>query len=75
VIIAPTRRRRGHHHRRQEEPAPAADRRTARSARAGLTCKSVAGGLLVQSRDNAVVDDIDLKVVTKRAPTEAELAI
>ena len=41
---------------------------------AGLTVKSVAGGLLVQSRDNAVVDDMQLKVVTKRAPTDAELA-
>jgi phosphoribosylaminoimidazolecarboxamide formyltransferase/IMP cyclohydrolase len=40
----------------------------------GLTVKSVAGGLLVQSRDNAVVDDMTLKVVTKRAPTEKELA-
>ncbi|WP_315740655.1 MULTISPECIES: bifunctional phosphoribosylaminoimidazolecarboxamide formyltransferase/IMP cyclohydrolase [unclassified Bradyrhizobium] len=40
---------------------------------AGLTAKTVSGGLLVQSRDNAVVDDMDLKVVTKRAPTEAEL--
>ena len=39
----------------------------------GLTAKTVAGGLLVQSRDNAVVDDMTLKVVTKRAPTEAEL--
>jgi phosphoribosylaminoimidazolecarboxamide formyltransferase / IMP cyclohydrolase len=39
----------------------------------GLTAKTVAGGLLVQSRDNAVVDDMELKVVTKRAPTEAEL--
>jgi phosphoribosylaminoimidazolecarboxamide formyltransferase/IMP cyclohydrolase len=39
----------------------------------GLTAKTVAGGLLVQSRDNAVVDDMDLKVVTKRAPSEAEL--
>src|SRR5690348_2584709 len=39
----------------------------------GLTAKMVAGGLLVQSRDNAVVDDMTLKVVTKRAPTEAEL--
>ena len=28
----------------------------------------------MQSRDNAVVDDMELKVVTKRAPTEAELA-
>jgi len=41
---------------------------------AGMTVKSVAGGLLVQSRDNAVVDDLDLKVVTKRAPTDAEMA-
>jgi phosphoribosylaminoimidazolecarboxamide formyltransferase / IMP cyclohydrolase len=41
---------------------------------AGITVKSVAGGLLVQSRDNAVVDDMALKVVTKRAPTNAELA-
>jgi phosphoribosylaminoimidazolecarboxamide formyltransferase / IMP cyclohydrolase len=40
---------------------------------AGLTAKTVAGGLLVQSRDNAVVDDMALKVVTSRAPTEAEL--
>ena len=28
----------------------------------------------MQSRDNAVVDDMALKVVTKRAPTNAELA-
>jgi phosphoribosylaminoimidazolecarboxamide formyltransferase/IMP cyclohydrolase len=41
---------------------------------AGLAFKSVAGGFLVQSRDNAVADDMDLKVVTKRAPTNAELA-
>ena len=40
----------------------------------GLTVKSVAGGLLVQSRDNAVVDDMELKVATKRAPSEKELA-
>jgi phosphoribosylaminoimidazolecarboxamide formyltransferase/IMP cyclohydrolase len=33
----------------------------------------VAGGLLVQTRDNAVVDDMPLKVMTKRAPTEAEM--
>jgi phosphoribosylaminoimidazolecarboxamide formyltransferase / IMP cyclohydrolase len=41
---------------------------------AGLTVKSVAGGLLVQSRDNAVVDDLEMKVVTRRAPTNSELA-
>ena len=40
----------------------------------GVTFKSVAGGMLVQSRDNGTVDDIDLKVVTTRAPTEAEMA-
>jgi phosphoribosylaminoimidazolecarboxamide formyltransferase/IMP cyclohydrolase len=41
---------------------------------AGLTVKSVAGGLLVQSRDNAVVDEMQLNVATRRAPSEAELA-
>ncbi|HWN49584.1 MAG TPA: bifunctional phosphoribosylaminoimidazolecarboxamide formyltransferase/IMP cyclohydrolase [Xanthobacteraceae bacterium] len=41
---------------------------------AGLTVKSVAGGLLVQSRDNAVVDEMQLAIVTKRAPTVAELS-
>jgi len=41
---------------------------------AGLTIKSVAGGLLVQSRDNAVVDDMRLTTVTKREPTAAELS-
>src|SRR5690606_21771255 len=40
---------------------------------AGIMAKSVAGGLLVQSRDNAVVDDLDLKVVTKRAPSDTEM--
>jgi len=40
----------------------------------GLAAKTVAGGLLVQSRDNGRVDDVELKVVTRRAPTEAELA-
>jgi phosphoribosylaminoimidazolecarboxamide formyltransferase/IMP cyclohydrolase len=39
----------------------------------GLTVKSVAGGLLAQSRDNAVVDEMQAKTVTKRAPTAAEL--
>ena len=39
----------------------------------GLTAKTVAGGLLVQSRDNAVVDDMKLMVATKRAPTQAEM--
>ncbi|OOO22625.1 bifunctional phosphoribosylaminoimidazolecarboxamide formyltransferase/IMP cyclohydrolase [Agrobacterium salinitolerans] len=39
----------------------------------GLTAKTVSGGLLVQSRDNGMVEDLDLKVVTKRAPTPQEL--
>jgi phosphoribosylaminoimidazolecarboxamide formyltransferase/IMP cyclohydrolase len=38
----------------------------------GLTLKTVAGGFLAQSRDNAVVDDMEFKVVTARAPTNAE---
>ena len=58
----------------QEEPAPAADRRAARSGGAGLTFRSVAGGFLAQTRDNGRVAPQELKVVTKRAPTDAELA-
>ena len=38
-----------------------------------LTVRSVAGGLLVQERDNGVLDRGLLKVVTARAPTEAEM--
>jgi phosphoribosylaminoimidazolecarboxamide formyltransferase/IMP cyclohydrolase len=41
---------------------------------AGWMVKSVAGGLLVQSRDNAVVDDMELTTVTRRTPTMAELS-
>lgn len=39
----------------------------------GLAAKTVSGGLLVQSRDNGMVEDLDLKVVTKRAPTAQQL--
>ncbi|WP_313291341.1 bifunctional phosphoribosylaminoimidazolecarboxamide formyltransferase/IMP cyclohydrolase [Rhizobium rhizoryzae] len=39
----------------------------------GLTAKTVSGGLLVQTRDNGMVEDLDLRVVTERAPTEQEL--
>ncbi|MES2056180.1 MAG: bifunctional phosphoribosylaminoimidazolecarboxamide formyltransferase/IMP cyclohydrolase [Pseudomonadota bacterium] len=42
------------------------------AARAGLQAKSITGGWLVQTRDNGVLPE--LKVVTKRAPTDAELA-
>ncbi|MDO9639008.1 MAG: bifunctional phosphoribosylaminoimidazolecarboxamide formyltransferase/IMP cyclohydrolase [Pseudotabrizicola sp.] len=41
---------------------------------AGLAFKQVSGGLLVQDRDSGFLTHADLKVVTKRAPTEAELA-
>jgi phosphoribosylaminoimidazolecarboxamide formyltransferase/IMP cyclohydrolase len=36
--------------------------------------RSVAGGLLVQERDAAMVGATDLEIVTRRAPTEAEIA-
>ncbi|MDR6755868.1 phosphoribosylaminoimidazolecarboxamide formyltransferase/IMP cyclohydrolase [Mycoplana sp. BE70] len=39
----------------------------------GVSAKTVSGGLLVQSRDNGMVEDLELKVVTKRAPTAQEL--
>jgi len=40
----------------------------------GVAVRSLSGGLLVQSRDNGVVGPSDFKVVTKRAPSEQELA-
>jgi len=40
--------------------------------RPGLMLKSIAGGMLVQSRDNGALGE--LKVVTRRAPTAQELA-
>jgi phosphoribosylaminoimidazolecarboxamide formyltransferase/IMP cyclohydrolase len=39
----------------------------------GLAFRQVAGGFLVQDRDSGQISPADLKVVTKRAPTEAEL--
>ena len=39
----------------------------------GLAFRQVAGGFLVQGRDNGRVLRADLQVVTKRQPTEAEL--
>ncbi len=39
-----------------------------------LVIRSIAGGRLVQTRDNAVVDDMTLRVATERQPTEAELS-
>ncbi|MGH6893153.1 MAG: bifunctional phosphoribosylaminoimidazolecarboxamide formyltransferase/IMP cyclohydrolase [Dongiaceae bacterium] len=46
-------------------PSPAAE---------GLAFKSLAGGFLAQDRDGARSIAGDLKVVTRRAPTEAEIA-
>src|SRR5262245_14923720 len=40
----------------------------------GLVFRSLSGGFLVQSRDNGVVEDLKLEVVTKRQPTAKELA-
>ncbi len=42
-------------------------------ARPGLMMKTIAGGLLLQSRDNGRVGEADLKLVTRRAPTAQEL--
>jgi phosphoribosylaminoimidazolecarboxamide formyltransferase/IMP cyclohydrolase len=42
-------------------------------ARTGLAMKTIAGGVLLQSRDNGILAS-ELAVVTKRAPTPAELA-
>jgi len=39
----------------------------------GEVFRSVAGGFLVQSRDTALIKPADLKIVTKRAPTETEV--
>ena len=43
-------------------------------ARGGTTVALIAGGLLVQDRDNGFVRPEDLKIVTKRQPTDRELA-
>jgi len=40
----------------------------------GLMVRSLAGGLLVQSRDNRSGGDAELKVVTRRSPTDKEMA-
>ncbi len=40
----------------------------------GISFRSVAGGFLVQSRDTGSASDLDLNVVTKRRPSENELA-
>jgi phosphoribosylaminoimidazolecarboxamide formyltransferase/IMP cyclohydrolase len=40
----------------------------------GVYVKTVAGGLLVQDRDNGRITEADLKVVTKRKPSPQEIA-
>lgn len=40
----------------------------------GLDYKRVTGGLLVQDRDTALATDDELKVVTKKTPTEQQMA-
>jgi phosphoribosylaminoimidazolecarboxamide formyltransferase/IMP cyclohydrolase len=40
----------------------------------GLSVRSVAGGLLAQTRDTGRITEADLKVVTRRVPTDAELS-
>jgi len=40
----------------------------------GMAFRQVAGGFLVQDRDAGVLDEGDLRIVTRRAPTGAELA-
>jgi phosphoribosylaminoimidazolecarboxamide formyltransferase / IMP cyclohydrolase len=42
-------------------------------AAAGMTFRSVAGGILVQERDRATIDRGDLRVVTRRQPEENEI--
>lgn len=39
----------------------------------GMTVKTVAGGLLVQSRDNGRITQADLKLVTRLAPTPEQI--
>ena len=72
---------RGHHRARRQRRGEGDPRRRRRTsacsspaacpirARAGLTVRTVAGGLLVQDRDAGMIGEADLKVVTKRAPT------
>jgi phosphoribosylaminoimidazolecarboxamide formyltransferase / IMP cyclohydrolase len=40
----------------------------------GMTLRSLAGGYLLQTRDNGHIAASDLKVVTRRQPTEKEIA-
>ncbi|MEX5727692.1 phosphoribosylaminoimidazolecarboxamide formyltransferase/IMP cyclohydrolase [Rhodovulum iodosum] len=46
----------------------------ANPAQPGLAVRQVSGGFLVQDKDNGRIGPDDLQVVTKRAPTETEIA-
>jgi phosphoribosylaminoimidazolecarboxamide formyltransferase/IMP cyclohydrolase len=59
----------GKHNVRVLETGPLAS-----AAGSAIELKSVAGGLLAQSRDDGAVDAAALKVATRRAPSAAELA-
>jgi phosphoribosylaminoimidazolecarboxamide formyltransferase / IMP cyclohydrolase len=43
-------------------------------AAGGLVIKSIAGGYLLQSRDNGIITEKDLQVVTQRVPSAQEIA-
>ncbi|MFK7794071.1 MAG: bifunctional phosphoribosylaminoimidazolecarboxamide formyltransferase/IMP cyclohydrolase [Gammaproteobacteria bacterium] len=43
------------------------------SVNSGFDLRKVSGGILVQDQDNAAVDAADLKIVTKRQPSEQEI--
>ena len=63
VVIAPA----------VSEAARAAFARKKNLRRGGLAVKPITGGLLVQTRDNGAITEADLKVVSRREPTEQEL--
>jgi phosphoribosylaminoimidazolecarboxamide formyltransferase / IMP cyclohydrolase len=43
------------------------------AGKTGIIAKSIAGGLLVQSRDFVTLDEATLRIVSKRQPTETEM--
>ncbi len=45
-----------------------------RAREAGPVWRQVAGGFLVQDRDAGTLEDAEVRVVTRRAPTQAEMA-
>lgn len=45
----------------------------AKTSRQNVSVKTIAGGFLVQTADHANVDDMTIKVVTRRQPTEQEM--